>query len=717
MRHGRELIVNGEIILSGEVLSDTWAGWMWEEDVYFSPRMVREALAELAGDPSAGPVTVRMSSYGGHVEAGEAIRAIIAAHPGGVRMIVEGVAMSAASLILMGAAERLMSEGSLLMIHDPRGGAWGTQEDLRHEADVLETISAVAAAVYARVSGLPVAEIRDIMAAETFYAPEAALEAGFITGIAGPEAAPVEMAGRSARVLRGLARPASHEAARAGFDAARARVGARVAARARQDRANRGAPGSRSSAASGGVPARTATREETVMEHDDQAADTATPTPAPAAGQAAPAPDPNAAVMAERGRVQRIQEMANPFIASGRLTQAEVSEMIAGGHAPEVAAGRLMALMAAQEPPLARGPAARVLRDEAETRSAAMEDALVARLSRSEPSEAGRAYMQHSIVDMAAERIEARRVPGSFGAREQILMTAFHSTTDFPALFENALNRALAARYRSAEPTYRRIARRRTYVDFRDHSTVRVGDFPELREVNPDGGELESGTFSEAKERTRVKAFGVMVHISRAMMVNDSLDGIQQVLSDRGRSVARFEDKVFYAMMLGGSNADGPTLLETTRQVFNTTDGTKAGTAAAISIASLSLGRAAIRKRKSLDGSDLELSASILLVGSDKQTEAEQIVAPITPALAGSVNPFSGQLEVVTTAKIAGNAWYLFASPEDAACFEWGLLEGYDAPRFRIEDVFGRQGTSLSLEHDFGCGAIDWRGGYKNAGA
>jgi hypothetical protein len=59
----------------------------------------------------------------------------------------------------------------------------------------------------------------------------------------------------------------------------------------------------------------------------------------------------------------------------------------------------------------------------------------------------------------------------------------------------------------------------------------------------------------------------------------------------------------------------------------------------------------------------------------------------------------------------------MFASPDVAPCFEWGLLDGYEAPRFRIEEVFGTQGTSMTLEHDFGCGAIDFRGGYRNAGA
>jgi len=422
-------------------------------------------------------------------------------------------------------------------------------------------------------------------------------------------------------------------------------------------------------------------------------------------------PDP---IAVERQRAAEITALCH------RHGLAEIgSDMIARGVSVDAARAAVLDRLSAQtaaaggrsEPALGRG------QDETETRRRGMEDALFAGLTRAAPSELAQPFAGHSLTEMAARRLGEQRVPSNFGAREEMLRRAFLSTSDFPLLFENAMNRALAARYAEATPTYRQIARQRTYQDFRDHRAVRVGDFPTLQLVSAAGGEIPSGSFGEAREKTAVLPYGVMVNISRQMLVNDTLDGISQVLNDRGAAVARFEDATFYAMMLSGTAANGPTLLETTRQVFNATDGTLAGTAAAISITSLSLGRSALRKRKSLDGNDLGLSASILLVGPDKETEAQQIVAPLQAQQAGNVNPFSGLLTVVTTAKLTGNSWYVFAAPADAPCFEWGLLQGYEAPRFRIEEVFGRQGTSMSLEHDFGCGAIDFRGGYRNAGA
>jgi hypothetical protein len=417
----------------------------------------------------------------------------------------------------------------------------------------------------------------------------------------------------------------------------------------------------------------------------------------------------------ERTRVADITGLCRKF----GIPAEKESDFIAKGVSVDAARSAVLDELATRDAATTRVPAEvkGARQDETETRRRGMEDSLVASFTRSAASDLAKPYEGFSLVDLAAERLAERRVPGGFGAREEILRRAFHSTTDFPLLFENSLNKGLAARYKSADPTYRKIARKRTYADFRDHSTIRAGDFPGLQAVDQEAGEIKGGTFSEAREKTRVTPYGVRVNLSRTMMVNDTLDGILQVLDDRGMAVAQFEDTTFYTMLVSGASNNGPTLTETTRQVFNTTDGTLAASAAAITVPSLAIARAALRKRTSKDGRKLDIPAAVLLVGPDKETEAQQIVAPIQAQQAGNVNPFSGLLEVVCSAQLTGNVWYVFAAPSVVPDFEWGLLQGYEAPRFRMEDLFGTQGTSLTLEHDFGCGAIDFRGGYRNAGA
>jgi len=694
-RRGSDLVIGGELVLSGYVMSDEQAGWTWEGEVFFCPQLVREALQAL-GD---GRVTVRLSSAGGDPVAGEIIRTTLANHPGGCRIIVEGEACSAASLILMGGAVREMTAGSFIMLHDPSGYVYGNASELRSQADFLDMLARVYAQVYAQRSGRSLDEVLAIMAAETFYAPDAAIEAGFADAIAteaqsAPSADPIAREDHRTRL----------EAAMTSWQALM-----------RQKAPGRTNAGASRPAAAGGAPAAVAVTMETRMTTQQ------TPAPAQQPTQTQP-PAQNdgavqAAVMAERQRVTMIREMAQPFVAAGRLTDEDVTAVVNDGTSAEAAGTRFMSTMAQREPvPGSQRPAGRGM-DETETRRLGMEEALVARLARREPHEAARPYMDYSLVEMAATRMGQTRVPANFGAREDVLRMAFHSTSDFPILLENAMNRSLAARYAQAQPVYRRLAKRRTYTDFRDHTTVRMGDFPSLQPVSPEGGEIKAGTFGESKEKTAVKAYGVQVLLSRQLLVNDSLDGLAEVLADRGRAVSRFEEATFFAMMLGGANSDGPTLVTTGRQVFNTTDLTKAASGAAINLTSVSAGRAAIRKRKSADGNDLALDASLLLVGPDKETEALSFVSPIVPTQISNANPLYTLMSVLCTPKITGNAWYMFAPIEDAPCFEWGLLDGYTAPRFRMEDPFGVQGTKMSLEHDFGCGAIDFVGGYKNIGA
>lgn len=377
-----------------------------------------------------------------------------------------------------------------------------------------------------------------------------------------------------------------------------------------------------------------------------------------------------------------------------------------------------------------RTDATHVIRDEGDTRRRAMieglavgmagpaalsvrgENGTITRRDLFEPARRYNAF--YDVVEFACEILGERRQPRSWAEREDVMRRAMHATSDFPIIFEGALNTVLQARYALAQPTYRRIARQRNFVDFRPHPVVRAGDFPQLQPVG-EGGEIKSGTFSEGKESVSVAPYAVRVDISRQMLINDRLNAIGQVLGSYGDRVATFEEQVFYAMKGVGSGA-GPTLITDSQRVFASPHGNLAASGTAITVAALGAARAALRKIKSLDGMSLNVAGTMILVGPDKETEAQQITASIQPVVVGEVNPFSGRLDIVTSAEITGNAWEVYADPGVVANWQWGYLDGFTGPRMRIETPFGIQGTSVSVEHDFGCGAIDFRAAYRNPG-
>ena len=690
-------------------LYGTVGAGFWDEE-FFTASLVHEMLKEREGD-----LTVRLNSGGGIASEGQAIYTALRDYPGAVNVVVDGVAASAASLIAMAGDTITMRRGSIMLIHDPALGfarGRGTAEDHRGTADFLDKLGDAYAEVYAYRSGKNEDEARAIMRAETLYRGAEAVTAGFATEYEGDKTA-AAAAVFDYRIYANA--PKELREASSGLDdraslkavAAFGRVGASI-------------PKAKPATTAGDA----CKQKEPLMADPKETAAEVPTAKAGVVADVAPAPEMKAAPKAEKPEpaTMSASQVAKLYTIAERLKvpNAKVAEVVSAHSKYEDALEMVTEAWSKagdSNAPMPGAPTARILRDERDTMRAGMQDALQAQMARRDPTDdRARPFMGMSLVEMAASAAGYTGPLRTMRDREEALMAGTHSTSDFPAIFENALNKQLEARYREAEPTYRRIARRVTFNDFRPHPQVRVGDFPDLQDI-AEGGEIKFGTLSEKKESVAVKSYGVALRISRQMMINDDMDALAQLIADRGRAVARFEDQVFYAMMLGGSNADGPTLLETSRQVFNTTDTTKAGSAAAITVPSLSTGRAAMMKQKSLDGALLNVMPRVLLVGPDKLTEAQQIVAPIQAQQAGSVNPFSGVMEVVATARITGNAWYLFADPADLPNFVYGFLSGFEAPRMRMDEPFGQQGMAFSVEHDFGVGAVDFRGGYKNAGA
>ncbi len=372
-----------------------------------------------------------------------------------------------------------------------------------------------------------------------------------------------------------------------------------------------------------------------------------------------------------------------------------------------------------------------VRRDENEGKRDAMELALVTRVLASRGSDAidyapkrkadqrwveqhaarAQDFMGMGFVEIAAECIGHRGNIRTARQSIDIVERAFQSTSDFPAIFQNVLNKSLLARYELADPTYKRISIERQFNDFRPHPQVRAGEFPMLQPVTQTG-EIKAGTSADSGENITLVPYGVIFPISRQMIVNDELGAIDQILGSSGDAVRLFENVTFFNVF----NAN-PVLNQDGAAVFAAGHKNLASAGTTITVTPVAAGRAALRAMKSLSGYLLNVPPRIILTGPAQETYADQLVATITPQLTTSVNPFSGKLQSVSDANITDNSWYLLADPNQLPCFVHGFLNGSNGPRVRTYEPFGTQGVQISLEHDFACGAIDFRGAYKNPGA
>lgn len=98
-----------------------------------------------------------------------------------IEAIVEGLAASAASIVIMAGDTIAMGDNALLFVHNPLTGVYGYASDLRKTADELDTIRAAIIATYRWHSELSDEELGELMDAETWLDADDAITYGLAT--------------------------------------------------------------------------------------------------------------------------------------------------------------------------------------------------------------------------------------------------------------------------------------------------------------------------------------------------------------------------------------------------------------------------------------------------------------------------------------------------------------------------------------------------------
>lgn len=454
-------------------------------------------------------------------------------------------------------------------------------------------------------------------------------------------------------------------------------------------------------------------QEGNMPEENQAALEAETRTNASAAAQ----PDANAIRASERARIATITDV----MTRAGFLQPEITAAISGDETVEQVRTRAFDRLAAADQRAAPISGVQILRDEGETTRAHVVEAMAHRFMNTRaanvPAEAAR-FMDYRLSDFAATVVGERNLPRNATQMQQLFQRAFHVSSDFPNLFGSVINRTLGQRYAMIQMSYRTISRQQDFRDFRQQNVIRPADFPQLERL-AEGAEIKFGTIGDKRESATLLTYARRLNITRQMLINDDLNAIAQILASYGTTVSLLEEQVAWALILSASGA-GPTLNETGRALFNTTDKTLAASAAAIDEASLTIGRESIRTQARIGGGAgnvLGLPPAFLVVGPARETAAQKMVTQIMPSSASNTNVFVGTLSPVVSGQISGNGWYLFTDPALQPVFRWGMLEGSTGPSLTVENVFGADGVGVQAVHDFGFAAEDFRGAFRNAGA
>lgn len=357
---------------------------------------------------------------------------------------------------------------------------------------------------------------------------------------------------------------------------------------------------------------------------------------------------------------------------------------------------------------------------------AGIEGALLHRIApdRFQLDDRSRQYRGMSLLDIGRAFLNARGVRTSSMDRSRLVdallvRTGLHTTTDFPGLFEDAANKNLRAAYEAAPQTWLPISKLVTLSDFKPSRQLQVGDAPSLLEIL-EHGEYTFGTIGEAKEVIQLKTYGRMFGITRQALINDDLNAFGEVPAAFGRKARDIESDLAWAQITTNPLMGDGIALFTAATHFNLT---ASGTV--ISVASLGIGRAALRNQKGIDAvTPLNLSPRYLIVPAALETIADQFVTQITPALSGSVNPFSAggrtPLSTIVEPRLDVNsatAWYMATDVASAPLLYHGILDGQEGPLVTQMEGFDVDGMKFRCRIDVAFKAADWRAAYKNVGA
>ena len=147
---------------------------------------VTNSLLALASDKD-DPITLVLSSPGGHVESGDMIHDMIKFVKPRVRVLGTGWCASAGALIFAAAdrADRYALPNTRFLLHEPRGGVGGAASDVAIQAREILRMRERLNSIFATATGQPIERIKSDTDRDHWMSAEEAKEYGLVGSIIG----------------------------------------------------------------------------------------------------------------------------------------------------------------------------------------------------------------------------------------------------------------------------------------------------------------------------------------------------------------------------------------------------------------------------------------------------------------------------------------------------------------------------------------------------
>jgi len=267
--------------------------------------------------------------------------------------------------------------------------------------------------------------------------------------------------------------------------------------------------------------------------------------------------------------------------------------------------------------------------------------------------------------------------------RHEYLLREALTTSDFPYLFGDVLDRQVLASYKAVDPVWKQFVKMSTVKDFKTAYRFAItGGDQYLAEV-AEKGEYLASERDEAKYELAVKKYGRQFDISWETLINDDLGALKDTPERFARAAVRTEHRIVTALY--ARNA----------VTYTAAHGNMVATA--LTIASLETGLESMAAQTDANTEPIMNRAKFIVVPPALEMTARQILTSATKVWSDNaagpaayptnnvvaqmgltlvVDPY---LPIIDTTDGA-TGWYLFSDPKDIAAIEVAHLSGHERP-------------------------------------
>lgn len=290
------------------------------------------------------------------------------------------------------------------------------------------------------------------------------------------------------------------------------------------------------------------------------------------------------------------------------------------------------------------------------------------------------------------------------------------TTSDFPLLFADILDRQLLGSYTATDSIWPAYARRGSVRDFRNVKRFAVDGAEGILDEVKEREEYPEDSLSTSKDEYKVKKYGKRLDLSWETLINDDLDAFRDLPNRLGRGAKRTEDKFATGLWV---DANGPHA-----SLYTVGNANIVTSNPVLSIAGLQAAFLKMGAQQDANGMPIVIDAVTLVVPPALEVTARNILNAIQIEMTDQGGSASQKLiaqnwmkskitlvvdpwiPYVATSANANTMWALFANPNTGRpALEIGFLKGNEEPALyeRLPNArrVGGSGTAMeSFEDD-----------------